>query len=71
MHINPSDHDSHPSVLLQDHSSNSRQSSHRGSAHTSTGEEHPVNPVVSVSLSVEITKPVLYPNDSVFTDSPV
>uniref|UniRef100_A0A3Q3BZN2 E3 ubiquitin-protein ligase n=1 Tax=Haplochromis burtoni TaxID=8153 RepID=A0A3Q3BZN2_HAPBU len=36
----------HPSALLQDHSSNSRHSSRRGSAQTSTGEEHPANPVL-------------------------
>lgn len=42
---------------MQDHASNSSHSSLRGSAQTSTGEEHPVNPVVSFSLPVEITPP--------------
>uniref|UniRef100_A0A669DDK8 E3 ubiquitin-protein ligase n=1 Tax=Oreochromis niloticus TaxID=8128 RepID=A0A669DDK8_ORENI len=39
-------HQSHPSALLQEHGSNSRHSSRRGSAQTSTGEEHPANPVL-------------------------
>lgn len=41
--------------LMQDYASNSSHSSLRGSARTSLGEEHPVNPVVSISLPIEIT----------------
>lgn len=39
-----------PSSLIQDYASNSRHSSLRGSVRSSTVEEHPVNPVVSVSV---------------------
>lgn len=45
---------------MQDHASNSSHSSRRGSARTSTGEEHPVNPVVSISLSVEIAASCMF-----------
>jgi len=43
------------SSVRQHHATNSSHSSRRGSAPTSTGEEHPVNPVVSTSLTYEIT----------------
>lgn len=39
---------------------NSRHSSHRRSAHSSTREEHPVNPVVSVWLLNAITPPSIW-----------
>ena len=46
--------------LLQDHASNSSHSSLRGSAQTSIEEEHPVNPVVSISF-IEITPTYILP----------
>lgn len=48
---------SKPCPVLQDHASNSSHSSLRGSSQASAREEHPVNPVVSVSVSVEIAPP--------------
>uniref|UniRef100_A0A8D3CYF4 E3 ubiquitin-protein ligase n=1 Tax=Scophthalmus maximus TaxID=52904 RepID=A0A8D3CYF4_SCOMX len=43
----------HSSPLLQDHASISSHSSLRGSSHTSTGEEHPVNPLL-IPTSAEL-----------------
>lgn len=53
---------------MQDHASNSSHSSRRGSAQTSTGEERPVNPVVSFSPCwnhsfQRLSKPVLHQNE--------
>lgn len=44
-----------PAPVMQDYASYSSHSSLRGSARTSAAEEHPVHPVVSISLPVEIT----------------
>lgn len=48
--------------LMQGCLQNSRHSSHRRSAHGSTREEYPVNPVVSVSLLNAVTPPCTWAN---------
>lgn len=47
---------------MQDHASNSSHSSLRGSVRSSSGEEHPVNPVVSFSVPLQITLSHVLPN---------